>query len=92
MLDNRFEEQEIFVEVAVHRKTGLIVAQSKDLPGLMVAARTYEQLDREIATAIREVLEASGKTVVSVDTERSSGASEKFLSRCVVANARLAAV
>ena len=91
MLDTNISDRSIAVEVIQHKTTGLLVAQSEDLPGLMVAARTYEQLEREIPEAIREILEASGKTVLSVDTEPKSGISAKFVQRCVIAHARLSA-
>lgn len=91
MLDIKTADRSIAVEVMQHKTTGLLVAQSEDLPGLMVAARTYEQLEREIPEAIKEVLEASGSKVVSVDTEPKAGASAKFAQRCVIAHARLSA-
>ena len=57
---------DIRIDLAVHAKTRLLLATSEDLRGLMVAGRSEEQIIRELPEAIREVLEAEGKHVVSV--------------------------
>jgi hypothetical protein len=54
------------IDVVEHRKTGLMVAISKDLPGLTVHGRNEEELDERVPEAIRSMLEAQGHTVESV--------------------------
>lgn len=83
------EERKINIVVKEHRKTHLLLATSVDLPGLMIAARSEEQLDREIPAAIREVLEAQGKIVLSVTAESPQGVSSGFIHRTIAAHAKL---
>lgn len=51
------------VETIKHRKTGLKVAVSDDLPGLYVHGRSDEELFERIPIAIKAMLEASGEEV-----------------------------
>ena len=47
-------EIEILIKPRWHKKTGLIVAISDDLPGLLVHARTLDELEEQLPGAIRE--------------------------------------
>src|ERR1019366_5575222 len=60
MADEGVTIREIRVQVVENRQSGLLVALSDDLKGLMVAARTEEQIEEELPAAIREMLEAAG--------------------------------
>ena len=48
------------VDIFVHKKTGLLMATSEDLKGFMAHGRTDEELDRNIAAAMKALLEAQG--------------------------------
>ncbi|RAI55903.1 DUF1902 domain-containing protein [Roseicella frigidaeris] len=89
MSNNDVIEREIKVTIVEHRDTHLLVAISNDLSGLFVAGRTIEQIERELPTAIREVLEANGHEVYSVTADENQGQSRDFLSRTILANAVL---
>jgi len=58
--------RDIRVYIVGNRQTGLLVALSDDMKGLMVAGRTEEQIELELPDAIREILEAEGHRVTSV--------------------------
>lgn len=58
--------QEITIIVRQHRKTGLLVASSPDLPGLSIAAHTIEELETELPPVVRALLEADGEVVESL--------------------------
>ncbi len=88
---SRVEERTIKIVVKEHRKTHLLLAKSEDLPGLMVAARSEDQLDRELPSAIREVLEAQGNVVLSVTMDAANDFSGEFIQRTVSAHAKLTA-
>lgn len=91
MRDTACEMRRIKVEVVEHRSTHLLVAYSKDMPGLTVAARSLDQLIREIPGAIKEMLEAEGKTGVVVEThEDDEDLPASFFRRSVVAKASFA--
>lgn len=60
-------ERTIRIKVLAHKKTGLFMALSDDLPGLVVHARSTEEIDKKMPIAIREILEASGVVVDSVE-------------------------
>ena len=81
----------IRIQVSEHAKTHLLVATSDNLPGLVLAARSIEQLEEEFPGAIREVLEAMGKVVISVSDETAENFSQGFLKRSYIASAKLAA-
>ncbi len=49
------------IGVLQHKGTDLLIATSEDLKGLMVHARTEEELEERIPEAIRELLEAEGQ-------------------------------
>ena len=79
------------IEVVRHRTTGLLVAMSDDLPGLMVHGRTDEEIDERLEGAVRELLEAEGKTVVDIEvTPAEDGLPKGFVTGAVIASARLA--
>ena len=61
---------EITVSIHEHRNTGLLVATSSDLPGLVIAARSEEQIEHELPEAIREVLKARGEKIAHVTATR----------------------
>lgn len=83
--------REIHVHLVRNRKSGLIVALSDDLNGLMVAGRTEEQVESEVPGAIRELLEAAGHRVLSVTAEQEpKGLPPEFSSSMLIARARLA--
>jgi hypothetical protein len=70
-------EKNVKIEVVEHRRTGLMVAMSKDLRGLMVHGRTGDELDERIPEAIRSLMEAEGhrvESVVKVDDDHQSSA------------------
>ncbi len=53
----------------IHKTTGALIAESPDLPGLMVPGRTVQELEDRIPLSIREMLEHQGNKVVSVSAE-----------------------
>lgn len=55
--------QEIQVTVHQHRSTGLLVALSKDLPGLSIAGHTIDEIESELEPVVRALLEARGEKV-----------------------------
>ena len=56
----------IRIYTAEHRDTGLLMAVSRELPGLLVHGRSEEELEQKLPHAIQEILEAQGNTVVSI--------------------------
>lgn len=80
----------IRINVIENRTTHLLVALSPDLPGLMLAARTEDQIERELSDAIKEVLEAEGRIVLSVTMEAAERLPADFVRHAMVANAELA--
>lgn len=83
-------ELSINVRVVEHKSSKLLIAMSNDLPGLYVAAQSEDQIEREIEGAIRQVLEAQGKNVISITTEIDTDLPDGFLRHTMVANAKLA--
>jgi hypothetical protein len=59
----------IRITTMVHKTTGAMIAESPDLPGLMVPGRTVGELETRIPVSIREILEHLGLSVVSVSAE-----------------------
>ncbi|MFG1429301.1 DUF1902 domain-containing protein [Roseixanthobacter glucoisosaccharinicivorans] len=72
-------ENVINVDIQTHRETGLILATSDDMPGLYVHARSFEELERRLPIAIRDILEFKGNIVESVDIVRRPN-SDPFMS------------
>lgn len=60
-------ERQVRITVLKHRDTDLLMATSYDLLGLMVPGRSEEELAEKIPAAIREILEAEGNEVLSVE-------------------------
>lgn len=58
--------QQFKVDIIQHEKTGLLVATSDDLPGLYAHGRTMEDLEKAIAVAIKDILEAKTDRKVQV--------------------------
>lgn len=86
------ELRTIRVHLVRNTNTGLLVALSPDMKGLMVAARSEDQIESELSGAIRELLEAQGHRVLSVTAEPDPvGLPRGFSTASIVANARLAA-
>lgn len=54
------------VETITHRKTGLLIAMSNDLPGLYVHGRNEDELNDRVPQAIKALLEAAGETDVMI--------------------------
>lgn len=86
---NRIEQPARRLEITIHehKVTHLLIATCTQMPGLYVAARSAEQIVRELPGAIRELLEAEGKTVISVTTEEPTRMPSGFEVRTLVANA-----
>lgn len=59
--------QEFTVSIRQHRRTGLLVATSSDLPGLSIAGNTIEEIEVELEPVIRALLEAQGEQVEGLD-------------------------
>lgn len=62
----------INVYTVSHKDTGLLIAMSDELKGLYVHGRTQQELEDRIPIAIRAILEADGKKVISVKKEAGS--------------------
>ena len=66
------EIKHISIQTLRHAKTGMLVAVSADMSGLCVHGRNDDELTERIPVAIRTLLEASGKNVVSRSEEHTS--------------------
>lgn len=80
-------ERLIDVAIQEHKVTHLLVATSKSMPGLYVAARSVEQIRRELPGAIRELLEAEGNVVHSVSADQEASNPTGFQDWNLVASA-----
>ncbi len=70
----------ITVEMMTHKKTGLIIATSKQLRGLIVHGRTLEEINARLPIAIKDLFEAEGQKVARVEkVEEAVGALDAFL-------------
>lgn len=74
------ETRHIRIKTLVHEKTGLLIASSEDLPGLLVHGRNADELTQRLPVAIQALLEASGKVVVSLSPEAPQARGFKSLS------------
>ncbi len=72
----RIEYQTISIIRRIHRPTGLIAAYSDDLKGLMVFGDTDAEVERKLPGAIREMMEAMGREVLSVEPREDAGWSD----------------
>jgi hypothetical protein len=59
----------IEIEIVHHARSNLLMAYSKDLPGLLVSGRSETEIDEKLPGAIREILEAEGNENVRVTIE-----------------------
>lgn len=57
---------DINISVVQHTETGLIVATSDQLKGLIVHGRSMAEVEKRIPETIRALLEADGKIVLSI--------------------------
>lgn len=57
------KEKIIKIRVLCHQTTGLLMATSEDIAGLVVHGRSNEELEKKIPLAVRDLLQASGFTV-----------------------------
>lgn len=76
------------IDVIQHRKTGLLVAQCDDLKGLTVFGRSIDELERKVEPAVRELLEAQGIRVLSVEMHDSEDVPAAFL-HAFIASAKM---
>lgn len=60
-------EKIVSISTMIHPKTGLLVAVSDDLKGLLVHGRSEAELLQRIPVAIRDILEAGGHRIESVE-------------------------
>jgi len=56
----------IHVDVVQHRSTGLLMAVSRDLPGLHVAGNSMDEIEEELPPVIKALVEAIEKRKVQV--------------------------
>jgi hypothetical protein len=68
------EKKSIKIRVLRHSGTDLLMAMSDDMPGLVVHARSDEEIERKLPIAVRDLFEASGFTVASVSLLRDESA------------------
>lgn len=86
----RIITREIRVSAVLNKKTGLMIAYSDDLKGLVVPGRTPEEIEERLPAAIRELLELAGEHVVSVEAIRETDdLPSDFVRASFVANASL---
>ncbi|MBB6306259.1 DUF1902 domain-containing protein [Xanthobacter tagetidis] len=83
------KDQLINVEVASHKETGLLLATSSDLPGLMVHGRSLAEIEERLPIAARDILEHQGHRVMAVTVEKSR-LSGNFWPAHVTVNASMA--
>ncbi len=61
--------QRISVRIARDETSGLLLAQSPELPALMVPAQGIDEMLKRIPESIKEILEFTGARVISVTFE-----------------------
>lgn len=83
--------QEIEINVRKHRETGLLLATSDQLKGLLVPARSERELDEKLPAAIKELVEAHGEKLVSVEITRQDGDLGAFSPPAFIARTQVAA-
>lgn len=69
-------QREFRIEVVRNKNTDLLIGMSPDHKGFYVTARSEEELERKLPTAIRELMEAEGHRNVRVETVSDEGLSE----------------
>ena len=74
------QEMVVRVQFLRNKDTGLLIAMSDDLKGLMVPARSMEEMDVFLPEAIKELMEANGQSlegvVIAAEADDDSGAFE----------------
>ena len=83
--------KQISIEIIEHRKTGLLIASSNDLKGFLAHGRDYDDLETNIRSAIRALLEAQGHSVEQVEPVATNEKSQAFAPRQRVYNAEMVA-
>lgn len=83
----------IRIRIVEHRDSGLLVALSEDLKGLMVPGRSDNEIAKKLPDAVREILEAEGNKVISVTADTNDNHLPPiFMARDFIANAQIEAV
>lgn len=83
-------EKTITIKVIGHKTSGLLVAYSDELHGLVIHGRTIEELKEKSPAAVREILEAMGETVAGVEVRANDGPHlENFVPPSFIAQACL---
>jgi len=82
-------ERTINIKVQEHRKTGLLMATSEEMRGLIVHARSEEELQSRLEIAVRDLLEADGHQVDYVRVTRKESAQPAFSLPTFIASAVL---
>ena len=88
MTDGNVEVRRICISVMRHRTTGLLIASSHDMSGLLVSGRTEDELKERIPLVVRSLLEAQGCNVLSVSADDDE-LPRDFVTASLVASARL---
>lgn len=60
-------EKYVTIKISRHEKTGLMVAYSDDMKGLIVHGKTFNEINYRVPEAIKALLEAEGHSAVSVE-------------------------
>jgi hypothetical protein len=83
-------EKLIRITMFAHKKVGLLMATSDDLPGFNLLGQSEEEIERKLPAAVRDFLEMSGYKIVRFDLMRDKRL-EAFLPAAFVAHASLSA-
>lgn len=54
------QEKTIRIRLLSHQKTGLLMAVSEDLPGLVVHGRTVGEIEERLPSVVADLIEAGG--------------------------------
>jgi hypothetical protein len=60
----------IRIRTLAHKRDGLYLAISDDLPGLSIAGLSTEEIESKLKGAVRDFLEMSGCEVISIELSR----------------------
>ena len=63
-------EKTIRIKILAHNRSDLLMAVSEDLRGLVVHGRSDAEIEAKLPAAVRDLLEADGFGVVSLQIER----------------------
>lgn len=61
------QDRTIRIRLLRHDKTGLFMAVSQDLKGLVVHGKSVEEIDERLPSIVRDLLEADGHSVANVE-------------------------